>query len=61
MKPTFGYTEDDGTTTRQVLILRKKTQRGYKEMKNGKNCKSGRSEIKIRGFLRLNSPKKAHF
>ena len=60
-KPTFGYTENDVTTTRQVLTLRKKTRRRCEEMKNRKNRKGGRREIKIRGFLRLNSSHKAPF
>ena len=60
-KPTFKYTEDDDTTTRQVLILQKKTQKRCEEMKNEKNCKGGRREIKIKRFMRLNSPHKAHF
>ena len=60
-KPTFEYTKDDGTTTRQVLILQKKTQKRCKEMKNRKNRKGGRREIKSKRFLRLNIPHKAPF
>ena len=34
-KPTFEYTEDDGTMTRQVLILQKKTQKELQRWKKG--------------------------
>ena len=46
---------------RQVLILQKKTRRKCAEMKNGKNRKGGRRELKIRRFLKLNNPHKVPF
>ena len=60
-KPTFGYTKDNGTTMRHVLILLKKNQKRCEEMKNRKNRKGRRREIKIRGFKRLNSSHKVPF
>ena len=60
-KLTFEYIEDDGMATRQVLALQKKAQKKCEEMKNEKNDKGLRREIKIRRFLRLNNPYKAPF
>ena len=62
MQKTVAQRRDESKNNyRQCLILRKKTRRGCKEMKKGKERKGGRREIKIRGFLRLNSPHKVPF
>ena len=47
--------------TRQVLALRKKTQKKCEAIKNRKNHKGLIREIKIKRFLRLNNPHKAPF
>ena len=58
-KPTFKYAKDDGTTVKQALTLRKKTKNKCREMKNGKNHKGLKRDMKLRRFMRLNNPHKA--